>query len=152
MPYQIERGRHDAARRMGCITLAGVLALLVIGARTFASYTIEVKWWEELGQLQTWLNMLYYGLAPLAAATVVAFLALWVTHARALKFAGTGLGEHRLYARVSLLALLVLAYLIAASSIDTWTVVRFAGSRHLAGAAAGWHDAVFGKPLSFYLF
>jgi uncharacterized protein len=156
MPYQIERGRRgprpEGSRRATRITLIVILLLLLIGARTFASYAIEVKWWEELGQLHTWLDMLYYSLAPLAVATVVAFAALWITHARALKFAGTGLSEHRLYARVSALALLVLGYLIAAASIDTWTVVRFAGSRHLAAAAAGWHDAVFGKPLSFYLF
>jgi len=156
MPYQIDRGRRgpgsDGARRATRITLIVLILLLLIGARTIASYAIEVKWWQELGQFKTWLDMLYYSLAPLAAATVVAFAALWLTHARALKFAGTGLGEHRLYARVATLALLLLAYLIAASSIDTWTVVRFAGSRHLAAAAAGVKDAVFGKPLSFYLF
>ena len=77
---------------------------------------------------------------------------LWLAHARALKFAGTGLGEHRLYARISALALLLLGYLISAASIDTWTVVRFAGSRGLPAAATAWHDAVFDKPLSFYLF
>ena len=46
----------------------------------------------------------------------------------------------------------MLAYLIAAAAIDTWTVVRFAGSRGLPAAATSWHDAVFRKPLSFYLF
>jgi uncharacterized membrane protein (UPF0182 family) len=155
MPYQIERGRRgprpEGSRRIG-ITLIVVLLLLLIGARSMASYAIEVKWWEELGQFQTWLHMLYYSLAPLAVATVVAFGALWITHARALKFAGTGLSEHRLYARISTLVLLLLGYLIAASSIDTWTVVRFAGSRGLPAAASVWHDAVFQKPLSFYLF
>ena len=75
-----------------------------------------------------------------------------MAHARALKFAGTSLREHRLYARISALALLLLSYLIAASSIDTWTVVRFAGSRGLPAAATAWHDPVFDKPLSFYLF
>ena len=75
-----------------------------------------------------------------------------MAHARALKFAGTGLGEHRIYARISALALLLVGYLIAASSIDTWTVVRFAGSRGLPAAATVWRDAIFQKPLSFYLF
>jgi uncharacterized membrane protein (UPF0182 family) len=156
MAYQIERGRRgprpDGARRATRLTLIVLLLLLLIGARTIASYAIEMKWWQELGQFRTWLDMLYYSLAPLAIATALAFAALWITHARALKFAGTGLGEHRMYARISTLALLLLAYLIAASAIDTWTVVRFAGSRHLTLAATGWHDAVFGKPLSFYLF
>jgi uncharacterized membrane protein (UPF0182 family) len=155
MPYQIDRGRRGAGpegSRLGCIGLAVAAVLVILGARSFASYAVEVKWWQELGQFRTWLDMLYYSLAPLAAGTLVAFAALWVTHARALKFAGTRLGEQRLYARVSTLALLLLGYLIASSSIDTWTVVRFAGSRHLAAAAPTWHDAVFSKPLSFYLF
>ena len=30
--------------------------------------------------------------------------------------------------------------------------MRFAGSRGLPAATAAWHDAVFDKPLSFYLF
>jgi hypothetical protein len=42
--------------------------------------------------------------------------------------------------------------MIAASSIDTWTVVRFAGSRGLPRRRPPWHDAVFHQPLSFYLF
>ena len=96
--------------------------------------------------------MLYYSIAPVAAATLLAFAALWISHARALKFAGTRLGEHRLYAQISTLALLALGWFIAAGAIDNWTVVRFAGSRGLPAAATAWHDAVFNQPLSFYLF
>jgi hypothetical protein len=87
-----------------------------------------------------------------AAATLLAFAVLWIAHARAVKFSGAGLRDHPIYARIATLALLVLGYIIAAASVDTWTVVRFAGSRGLPPAATGWHDAVFQKPLSFYLF
>jgi len=134
------------------ITLGVLLVLLLIGARWIASYAIEIAWWKELGQFRTWLSMLYYGLAPVAAATLLAFAVLWITHARALHFARTSLGEHPLYARLSALGLLLLGYLISSASIDTWTVVRFAGSRGLPAAATAWRDAVFQKPLSFYLF
>ena len=133
MPREIGPGRRPVSP--AALIAAGVILLaLLLGARTIASYAIEVAWWKELGQFHTWLSMLYYSVAPLAAATLVAFVALWIAHARALKFAGTRLGEHRLYARLSTLALLVLGYLIAAVSIDTWTVVRFAGSRGLPAA------------------
>jgi uncharacterized protein len=151
-PYRIERGHRAPSSRGTRITLIVIVLLLLAGARSIASYAVEVKWWEEMGQFNTWLKMLYYGLAPLAAGTIVAFAALWMSHARALKFSGTGLSEHRLYARISALALLFLSYLIAAASIDTWTVVRFAGSRGLPATATAWHDAVFNQPLSFYLF
>jgi uncharacterized protein len=147
--YEIPPGRRSPATRL---TLIGVLLLLLFSARSFASYAIEIQWWKELGQFNTWLSMLYYSLAPLAAATLLAFAALWITHARALKFAGTRLREHRLYSRISTVALFGLGFFIAAGSIDTWTVVRFAGSRGLPPAATAWHDAVFNQPLSFYLF
>ena len=150
--YQIEHGGRVRKPPVGRITLLVVLLLLLLGARTIASYTIDFEWWKEMGQLNTWLSMLTYSVVPVLAATLLAFGILWTTHARALHFAGTGLRDHRIYARISALALLVLAYLVAAASVDTWTVVRFAGSRGLPAAATAWHDAVFGKPLSFYLF
>jgi hypothetical protein len=126
--------------------------LLLVGARSISSYLIEIEWWKELGQLKTWLSLLTYSVTPLVVATALAFVVLWLAHARALKFAGTAMREHPIYARVSTLGLLVLGYLIAVSSVDTWTVVRFAGARGLAPAATAWRDAVFQKPLSFYLF
>jgi uncharacterized membrane protein (UPF0182 family) len=151
-PYKIERGHGRSGPRIAWITLAVILVVLLFGARIMATYAIEVAWREELGQLHTWLSMLWYSLVPQAVATLLSFVLLWMAHARALKFAGTSLREHKLYARLAALALLVVSYLVAAASIDTWTVVRFAGSRGLPAAATAWHDAVFQKPLSFYLF
>jgi uncharacterized membrane protein (UPF0182 family) len=129
-----------------------ILIALLFGARTMATYTIEVEWRKELGQFHTWLRMLWYSVVPQTVATLLALGALGTAHARALKFARTSLREHRLYARLSALALLGVSYVVAAASIDTWTVVRFAGSRGLPAATTAWHDAVFLKPLSFYLF
>src|ERR1035437_9933292 len=151
MSHEIEQGPGAPAKRAGCIALLVALVVLLIGARSLASYAIEVAWWKELGQLRTWWSMLYYSVAPVALATLVAFAALWLTHARALKFAHTSLSQHRLYARLSTLELLLLAYLVAVSAIDTWTVVRYAGSTG-AAVASGWHDPIFDKPLVFYLF
>jgi uncharacterized membrane protein (UPF0182 family) len=151
MPRQIGPGRRLTSPA-ALIAAGVVLVALLLGARTIASYAIEVAWWKELGQFRTWLSMLTYSVAPVAAATLVAFLVLWITHARALKFAGTRLGEHPVYTRLATLATLALGYFIAAASIDTWTVIRFAGSRGLAAPATAWHDAVFAQPLSFYLF
>jgi uncharacterized membrane protein (UPF0182 family) len=147
--YELPQGRRSAATR---VTLLFLLLLVLLSARSIASYVIDIEWWKELGQLGTFFSMLYYSIAPVGAATLLAFAVLWLTHARALKFAGTGLGEHRLYARIATLLLLLVGWMIAASAIDTWTVVRFAGSRGLPEAATRWHDAIFAKPLSFYLF
>ena len=150
-PQEIDSGRRSGRRsaRIGILILLG---LVLLGAHSVASYTIEIEWWKELGQLSTWWSMLYYSLTPVAGATLLGFAVLWVAHARALKFARTSIAEHRIYRRISTLVLLFLGYLIAAASIDTWTVVRFAGSRGLPAATTAWHDAVFNQPLSFYLF
>src|ERR1035438_3144331 len=152
MAHQIEQGRGAHRSRAGRIALLVALGVVLLGARSMASYVIEVAWWKELGQFRTWLSMLYYSVAPVTLATLVAFAVLWLTHARAVKFADTSLRDHKLYARLSALGLLVVSYLIAASAIDTWTVVRFAGSRNLSAAASGWRNTFFDKPLSFYLF
>jgi uncharacterized membrane protein (UPF0182 family) len=150
-PNRIGSGRRHSSRA-GRVTLIIVLLALLFAIRAFASFSIEYAWWKELGQLNTWFATLTYNLAPEVAGTLLAFAVLWMTHARAVKFAGTGLGEHPVYARISALALLFLGYLIASGSIDTWTVVRYAGSRGLPAGATSWRDSVFGKPLSFYLF
>ena len=150
--YEIDRGRGTRHSRVRRITLIVVLLALLLGAHSIASYAIEVSWWKELGQFRTWLSMLYYAMAPVAGATLLALVALWITHARALHFAGTSLREHPLYAKISALALLFLSYLIAGACVDTWTVVRFVGSRGLPAVATAWHDAIFQKPLAFYLF
>jgi uncharacterized membrane protein (UPF0182 family) len=150
--YRIERGAPKRRSRGALVTLIVLAFILLLGARSLASFSIEYQWWKELGQVDTWFNMLAYGFAPLLAATLLAFGALWLAHARALKFAGTGLAEHPIYAWLSSLGLLFVGYLIAAGSIDTWTIVRYLGARGVPPEANAWRDSVFGLPLKFYLF
>src|SRR4030095_10438189 len=127
-----------------------VIALLVLlfSASTIAGYVIEYEWWKEMGQTETWLDMLWYGLAPVAAATIVAFAALFTAHALGMRFAGVALMENRTYAKVAALGLAILSYFIAAGAFDNWTVVRYIASRGLPAEATGWRDPAFGSPLS----
>ncbi|HXM46045.1 MAG TPA: UPF0182 family protein, partial [Bryobacteraceae bacterium] len=148
----IDRGAPQRGRRGTLVTLIVLASVVLLGGRSLASFSIEYQWWKELGQLDTWFAMLAYGFAPTLAATLIAFGALWVAHARALKFAGTGLSEHRIYAWISSAGLLFVGYLIAAGSIETWTVVRYLGARGIPPEASAWHDSVFDLPLKFYLF
>lgn len=150
--YRIERGSPGRGSRRARITLIVLAVVILLGARSLASFSIEYQWWKELGQLDTWFAMMAYGFVPLLAATLIAFGALWLAHARALKFAGTGLSGHPLYAWISSLGLLFLGYLVAAGSIETWTVVRYLGARGIPPEASAWRDSVFGLPLKFYLF
>src|SRR2546426_10015007 len=96
--YQFPRSR-PRHRRGARIVLLVVLVLILIGARTIAGTVIDYQWWKEIGQVDTWLAMYLYGVGPLTVATLLAFVVLWIAHARGMKFAGTGLHEHPFYAR-----------------------------------------------------
>ena len=151
--YTIERGgRHASGRRVGCLSLVVVAFLILAFARSFASYAIEIEWWKELGQFNTWLSMLYYSLAP-SPPRPCSPSPRCGSPTRAPSSSPAPASANTASMRGSpTLAPAALACFIAAGSIDTWTVVRFAGSRGLPAAATAWHDAVFNQPLSFYLF
>ena len=129
-----------------------VVLLVLLVARAAARYVIEYKWWQEMDQVRTWIAILLYSLLPVALAALLGFVVLWAAHARSMKFAGIRLGQHRWYARISTVVLLLVGILLAAATIDTWTVVRFFGGRGLPVEATAWRDSVFGLPLGFYLF
>ncbi|HUQ94815.1 MAG TPA: UPF0182 family protein [Bryobacteraceae bacterium] len=132
------------------LVVLGLFGLTMI--RRFAAWILEYEWWKELGQLDTLFSTILYGFVPVVIAAVLGFVLLWIAHARGLKAAGSGLGRTPLYAKLSTLALLVLAYLAASAVVDNWTAVLFVGGRQLPAAATAWHDPVFNKPLPFYLF
>ncbi len=130
--------------------MAAIVALFLV--RWGASLLIDYEWWKELGQVSTWIDFYSYTTIPVAIGTLIAAVALWWTHARAVKFAGTGLGDHPLYAKLTTLGALLLGWIIAASTIDNWTIMRYIGSRSLPAASNAWHDPIFNQPLHFYLF
>ena len=73
--------RPSQIRRL--ILLLILLAFILLGlASTIANFIIEYKWWKEVGQVETWSSMLWYSIAPSVAGSLVAFIALWVAHAR----------------------------------------------------------------------
>jgi uncharacterized membrane protein (UPF0182 family) len=151
----IDYGRRisggNRATRFGLIGLVVLFFALLVGARWFASVLIEYSWWKEMGQVHTWVDLYAYSTLPVAAGTMLAWIMLLLAHSRAVRFAGGQVSDYPLYSRLSSLVLLVLSFVVADASIDNWTVLRFAGSRALDGAGT-FHDPVFGKPATFYLF
>ena len=107
------KSNGDAARRKSPatrITIIVIVLLLLIGARSIASYAIEVKWWKELGQFNTWLSMLYYGIAPVAGRHPAGVRrALDGACARSEVRRHGPAANIAIYARISTLALLLLA-------------------------------------------
>jgi uncharacterized protein len=135
------------------ILLALLLALILLAlTSTLANFIIEYSWWKEVGQVETWISMLWYRIAPSVAGALVAFIALWVAHVQGLHFAGVRRRDFRLYSRLAPVGLAVVAILFASASIDYWTIMRFFGSRAGTLPSATWTDPVFSRALPFYLF
>src|SRR5438046_10753500 len=110
-----------------------------------ADYTIEYNWWKEIGQVDTWLGMLWYSIAPTTAGTVIAFVALWMSHSSGLHFAGVRQRDFPIYSRLIPVGLALLSLMFASGSIDYWTVMRFFGSRGIAVPADAWKDQVLSR-------
>src|SRR6266853_1230133 len=134
------------------IVLSFLLGIIAWAATTAANFLIEYNWWKEVGQVDTWIGMLWYSIAPAAAGAFVAFIALWLAHASGLRFAGIRQKDFRLYSRLIPVALALVAILFASNSIDYWTVMRYFGSRGITPAPGAWKDQVFSQGLPFYLF
>lgn len=154
-PFEMHprRLRPPASRGMR-IGMAGIIILilvLLVGARWAASIMIEYSWWKELGQVHTWIDLYAYSTLPITAATFITWIVFLIAHARAVRFSGGQVSDYPIYSRIASVALLALAFFVSDAGIDNWTVLRFAGSRSLSGAG-GFHDPIFGKPVTFYLF
>ena len=105
------------------------LFVILLGARSFASYLIEYEWWKEMGQTATWFAMLTLSTGAARRRHLDRFR-------RALDRARARLEIRRhqplraipSIASIATLALLLVGFLVASASIDTWTVVRYMGS------------------------
>ena len=129
-----------------------VLIALLWASTSLADFIIDYNWWKELGQVSTWFSMLWYSIAPFVVGLVVAFTALYMSHARGLHFAGIRQSDFRLYSRLATGLLALVSLLFTSAAVDYWTVMRFFGARGLPSSAGAWKDQVFSRPLPFYLF
>jgi hypothetical protein len=99
-----------------------------------ANFVIEYNWWKEVGQVPTWFSILWYRSTPVALGTLLAFVSLYLAHARGLHFAGIRSRDVGLYSRLIAVGLALVALMFASVSIDYWTVMRFFGSRGLSAS------------------
>ena len=100
------------------ITLLLLLALVGWAIPTAADFAIEYNWWKEVGQIPTWFGILWYRSTPLALGALVAFLSLYLAHARGLHFAGIRPRDVGLYSRLIAVGLSLVALVFASVSID----------------------------------
>lgn len=141
----------DSAPRSRVWLWVPIVVIILLVLRSAAGYVVEYQWWREMAQVETWVALLSYAVLPGILAFILAYAVIWVAHARGMKAAGARLRDHRGYALLSSLFMLLPAGLATlAVWADRWTLLRYIGSLGLS--EAGWRDPVFGRPLSFYFF
>ena len=133
------------------IFVAVVLALL-LGSRTVAEFVIEYQWWQELGQVETWITILIYRVFPTAIASLLCWPFLLWAHRSGTAFAGARTADYSIYSKLVPVALLVAATAFVGSSVDNQKVMTYMGSQGVELPADAWSDPVFGNHLPFYLF
>lgn len=134
------------------LVLIGIALALLLSSRTLANFTIEYQWWQEVGQIDTWLRMLLYQVLPAAVTSIIAWAVLLWAHRRGAHFSGADTRVFPWYGRLVPVVLLLFAVLFLGTSIDAETVMAYVGSAGIEAGAGGWVDPVFSRPLNFYLF
>ncbi len=134
------------------LLLVAAIILVMGSARGIADFAIEYLWWDEIAQVPTWFSILLYKILPMLGASILAWLVLLWAHRGGTSFAGAELEDHPLYRKIVAFVLLVLSFAFIGSQVESWTVMKFAGSRGVAAGAEHWADPVFDKNLAFYLF
>jgi uncharacterized protein len=132
----IVRGANNLMepRQIRNIVLVALAFLLIAGSRTIADFVIEYSWWKEVGQVSTWVSMLLYQILPATLAALLGWsVAMWA-HSRGLRFAGVPRGAYPLYSRLVAAGLFVVSVIFVGSSINSWRVMAYVGSK---GSNAG---------------
>jgi uncharacterized membrane protein (UPF0182 family) len=128
-----------------------VLALL-LGVRTGADFAIEYQWWKEVGQVQTWITMLFYRFLPVILASLLCWPVLLWAHRRGTAFAGVSTANYSIYSKLVPIILLLGAGFFVGSSVDHHKVMAYMGSGGVEASTDTWSDPVFQRNLPFYLF
>src|SRR5579883_3294230 len=151
MPRLPGRTAMPTAQRVATLWVGALVLLgLQIFTRWIAAYLIDLAWRGEIGQVSTYLDMLAYTFIPGKIAVVVAFAVLWFAHRHGVRQTAHRLNETQWYLWFSVIATLLLAIMISAGTIDTWTIVRYFGGHN--APSGDFRDPVYGQPLSFYFF
>ena len=157
-PYYSERriGDSTGSPRRGLLYIAALLLLVLLASRYLASTLIDYKWWTEMGQTDTWLDLYLYGTGPLAIAFLLFVGAFWTAFKLGIRSADNGpmfgFLSVSLLSKIALLVILVLAFLLANITVNSWAIVRYFGGLRLPPSAGEFVDPIFHHSLPFYFF
>ncbi len=133
-----------------------LIVILLAGSRYIASTFIDYSWWGEIHQIATWWNLLLYGTVPVVLAIVLFFAVFWGAFVfgmrRSKDIHSFGILSRSMLMKLGAIVLVLLSFIVASATVDSWTVVRFFGGRQLVSAPGEYVDPIFGKGLHFYFF
>lgn len=133
-----------------------LLFALLVCSRYIASTLIDYEWWSELGQVDTWINLLLYGTAPILLASILFFCAFWIAFKvgtrQESEIPRSSIVKRAFISRIALIVFALLAIGVANATVDSWAVVRYFGGLRLPAARSEFIDPIFGRPLHFYFF
>jgi uncharacterized membrane protein (UPF0182 family) len=133
-----------------------LLVILLAGSRSLASTFIEYSWWEEIHQVATWWSLLLYGTVPVVLAVVLFFAVFWSAFLFGMRgsknLPSFGMLSRSLVMKLGAVVMALLSFIVANSTVDSWTVVRFFGGRQITPAPDEYIDPIFGRGLHFYFF
>lgn len=140
----------------GLFSLILLALILLISARFIAGTLIDYAWWNELHQLDTWINLLLYGTVPTLLAVIIFFIAFWTAFRLGIRHTPDaplfGFLKHSFVIKVAAIVLALFSIGVANSTVDSWTVVRYFGGLRQTPSPGEFVDPIFHKPLHFYLF
>ncbi len=138
----VNDGRPPARSGSGLGVLGWMFLLLVLlgSARSIASFYIDLEWWKEVGQSETFNQMLAFAVLPKVVATLLT---------AALFFAATW--GSAMQSRWRALLCLAGAWVLTSLFFDHFTFIRWWGSFQ-GTPGSTWRDPVFGHGLNFYFF
>ena len=106
--------------------------------------------------MDTWVSLLIYGSGPILLAIVLLFAAFWTAFQLGIRRNKDaplfGIFSRSFVTKVALIALAVLAIIVANSTVDNWTVVRYFGGLRVSPSPGEFVDPIFGNPLHYYFF
>lgn len=130
--------------------------ILLIASRSLASTWIDYSWWEEIHQVSVWWNLLLYSTVPFVLSIIVffcVFSAAFLIGLRTSKHRESfGFLSRSLVQKAGLGVMALLSLIVAGTTVDNWTVVRFFGGLQLGAQPGEYADPIFGKGLHFYFF
>ena len=138
------------------VFLAATLGILFLLAITSASTVIEYQWWQEMGQVDTWLSMASYHYLPRLVGALLLFILLRIVFSKGRHVAQSLEAVVEMNSGhnwIATLGLLFVSFMVASATIDAWTAAQYVGGWTMRQpSTTSWTDPQFGLPLGFYFF